>query len=178
MNGEAEERVSTFLSTEPKLSDYKLLIESYQSTITEILAYHDTVWFDMFQLDCSDIKHGLCTVAGGFVTRLVQTLAHKHVEDNERICSEYEEFRAKALKDPDDSREMMDLINYMQDARGGMVVDLQRDVQDSLKRLAYLLDVHTFSTEEMNLNQTTLLWPQGIAPVFEENEKVCVRVTV
>ncbi len=70
---------------------------------------------------------------------------------------------------------MMDLIEYMQSARGGMVVDLQRNVQDSLKRLAYLLDVHTFSTEEMELNQTTLLWPQGIAPVFEENEQVSLN---
>lgn len=85
VNGEAEEKVSSFLSTEEAtLSDYKALIESYQSTVTEILGYHDTVWFDMFQLDCSDIKHGLCTVAGGFVTRLVQALTHKHLEDNKR----------------------------------------------------------------------------------------------
>ncbi len=85
VNGEAEEKVLTFLSTEDaQLSDYKELIQSYQATVTDILSYHDTVWFDMFQLDCSDIKRGLCTVANGFASKLVQALTHKHLEDNTR----------------------------------------------------------------------------------------------
>ena len=45
-------------------------------------------------------------------------------------------------------------------------------LKDSLKRLGYLLDVHTFSPEEMELNQTTLTWPKKLSPVFEENERV------
>ena len=44
--------------------------------------------------------------------------------------------------------------------------------QSSLKRLGYLLDVHTFSPEEMEVNQTTLTWPKKLSPIFEENERV------
>ena len=89
-----------------------------------------------------------------------------------RICSEYESFRSKALTVPDDSRDMIDLIAYMEAAKDGMVVQLQQDVSESLKRLTYLLDVHSFTAEDMDLNKSTLLWPQGISPVFEENEQV------
>ena len=74
---------------------------------------------------------------------------------------------------PDDSREMIELVAYMETAKSGMMMDLQQDVKDSLKRLTYLLDVHTFSSDDMELNRSTLLWPQGISPVFEENEQVC-----
>lgn len=95
-----------------------------------------------------------------------------HVYKFSRICSEYESFRSRALKVPEDSSEMMELIAYMEEVKGGKMADLQQDVKDSLKRLTYLLDVHTFRTEEMQLNQSTLLWPQNVSPIFEENELV------
>ncbi len=60
----------------------------------------------------------------------------------------------------------------MEAARDGMMVELQQDVSESLKRLTYLLDVHTFTAEDMDLNKSTLLWPKGISPVFQENEQV------
>ena len=89
-----------------------------------------------------------------------------------RICSEYESFRSKALKVPDDSREMMELIAFMESARTELVRDLWENVQESLKRLSYLLDVHTFSPSEIDVNQTTLMWPSQLSPVFEQNEEV------
>ena len=89
-----------------------------------------------------------------------------------RICSEYESFRSKALKEPDDSREMMDLIAFMETARTELVRDLWESVQDSLKRLSYLIDVHSFSPGEMEANNTTLMWPNQLSPVFEQNEQV------
>ena len=89
-----------------------------------------------------------------------------------RICLEYETFRSKALKEPDDSREMMDLIAFMETARNELVRELWENVQESLKRLSYLMDVHSFSSSEMEVNQTTLMWPSQLNPVFEQNEQV------
>ena len=45
--------------------------------------------------------------------------------------------------------------------------------QASLKQLSYLLDVHTFSPEDVSLNQTTLTWPSKLNPIFEDSEQVC-----
>ena len=85
---------------------------------------------------------------------------------------EYESFRSRALKVPDDSREMIDLIAFMETARNELVRDLWERVQDSLKRLSYLLDVHSFSTNEMGTNSATLMWPSKLNPIFEQNEQV------
>lgn len=90
---------------------------------------------------------------------------------------EYESFRSRALKEPDDSREMIDLIAFMEMARNELVRDLWERVQDSLKRLSYLLDVHSFSANDMETNRTTLMWPSKLNPVFEQNEQVNAKYT-
>ena len=46
-----------------------------------------------------------------------------------RICLEYEQFRVRALRVPEDSREMMDLIAYMETARTELVRELWEAVQ-------------------------------------------------
>lgn len=44
--------------------------------------------------------------------------------------------------------------------------------QEAHHRLSYLLDVHIFEPEDMELNSAVLLWPQNILPVFELNDEV------
>ena len=46
-----------------------------------------------------------------------------------RICLEYDQFRVRALRVPEDSREMMDLIAYMETARTELVRELWEAVQ-------------------------------------------------
>ena len=46
-----------------------------------------------------------------------------------RIIQEYEAFKAKALSVPEESREMMDLIDYMAEARDKLTVDLKTNVE-------------------------------------------------
>ena len=89
-----------------------------------------------------------------------------------RICQRYEEFNKKALAVPQDSQEIMELISYMETARNQLVRELYVDVEDSMKRLRFLLDMYLFTGEEIELNQNTLMWPKKLDPIFEENEKV------
>lgn len=70
---------------------------------------------------------------------------------------------------------MMDLIAFMETARTELVRGLWEGVQDSLKRLNYLIDVHSFSSSEMEVNRTTLMWPAQLNPIFEQNEQVWVN---
>ena len=44
--------------------------------------------------------------------------------------------------------------------------------QGALCRLTYLLDVHAFTEEEMDVNRVTLLLPKELDPIFIENERV------
>ena len=118
----------------------------------------------------------------------------------DRIIGEYENFQEKALKVPDDSKEMMDQIDYVQEAQTTLVNGLKLSVevltiivmtitlaylyllgidcvQDSLKRLSYLLTVYTFPEEDREMNKTALTWPAKVPSIFEENEKVGIKMT-
>ena len=67
---------------------------------------------------------------------------------------------------------MMEMVAYMQEAKKSLLSSLEQDVQNSLKRLSYLLDVYDFNAVDMELNQTTLMWPKKLDPIFEQNEQV------
>ena len=89
-----------------------------------------------------------------------------------RICEQYEQFRSQALKEPEDSREMMELISYMESVKEEFVKEQWEAVQASLHTLTYLLDIHSFTSEEMELNKVTLTWPEKLTPIFEQNEEI------
>ena len=48
----------------------------------------------------------------------------------------------------------------------------QEEIEDSKKHLLYLIDVHIFSEEDIQLNTLTLGWPGKIKPVFEQNTEI------
>lgn len=47
-------------------------------------------------------------------------------------------------------------------------------LQESFNRLSYLLDVFTFTQDDMSLNSTVLNWPKNIAPIFDQNDEVFI----
>ena len=49
---------------------------------------------------------------------------------------------------------------------------LEKKIKELLNAISYLLEVHIFPKEDINLNSRTLLWPQEIGPIFEKNEEV------
>ena len=69
------------------------------------------------------------------------------------------------------------MVAYMTEAKTTLLSSLEQDVQNSLKRLSYLLDVYDFSATDMELNQTTLVWPKKLDPIFEQNEQVTLVST-
>lgn len=80
--------------------------------------------------------------------------------------------KERALKAPEDSEEMMDMIAYVEKARVEGIKQLDTRIAESKRRMNFLLDVYFFTPEHIELNRTVLLWPTKIAPVFEENDGV------
>ena len=152
MSEEAASEVQGFLSEEHALEEYKEKIRVFRELAREVAAMDDVVLFDMFLLECHDIKHGLVSKAGELCSAVVSHLVAKHFQENNRyaaclkwawpavscpspshcrICVAYEQFKSRALKVPDDSREMIDQIAFMEAARSGLVHELWADVQVS-----------------------------------------------
>ena len=61
---------------------------------------------------------------------------------------------------------------YMLNVKNKRMNSLKEEIECSKGHLLYLIDVHIFSKEDINLNTTTLAWPQKIKPVFEQNTEI------
>lgn len=84
MSGESEEEVLRFLNEPHTLAEFKSMIQHYRELSSEITAMDDVVLFDMFQLECHDIKHGLNELIQNLTTTLVKQLAQDHMDENAR----------------------------------------------------------------------------------------------
>ena len=64
---------------------------------------------------------------------------------------------------------MINLIAFMETVRTELLSDLWESVQE---RLGYLIDIHSLSSNEIEVNRTTRMWPAQPNPIFEDNEQV------
>ena len=92
------------------------------------------------------------------------------------ICEEFTTIRDRALKPPETSEELMDMVKFTQEARTSGMVKLNERIKESKDRLAYLIDVYMFPAEDIELNCEVLTWPNRISPVFDDNDEVCISV--
>ena len=95
------------------------------------------------------------------------------------ICNEFETIKERALKVPEESGEMMEMIAYVEKARIGGIQALNGRINESKQKMNYLLDVYFFSQEHIDLNCTVLMWPKNIQPVFDDNDEVsCLKLNL
>nr|XP_026690532.1 dynein heavy chain 12, axonemal isoform X1 [Ciona intestinalis] len=170
VNGEAASKIESFMAEEHSFQDYCEYIEKFSAVAKEIISLDSIIHFDMIQLNCEDIKRGLVEFARKHIDTLLERLTKDHREDNKDICSRFETIKQRCLKTPEDSEEMMDMINFVKEARTTGVTELKERITESHKRLNFLLDVHMFSGDDIELNSTVLTWPKTIQPIFDAND--------
>lgn len=90
------------------------------------------------------------------------------------ICEEFQNIQDRALREPETSEELIDMISFVENARTQGMVQLNERITQSKDRLAYLIDVFLFNPEDIDLNCEVLTWPKRINPVFDKNEEVCI----
>ncbi|XP_033102995.1 dynein heavy chain 12, axonemal-like isoform X1 [Anneissia japonica] len=171
-NGEALDRVQNFLSEEHTFEESCEMIEEFQQIARKIMNLDSIIRFDMIRLDCEDLKKGLADKARGYASMLLDQVASNHRKENESICQEFECIRDRALKIPEDSEEMINMIAYIEKARVEGIKGLNERIQETKRRMNYLLDVYFFTPEHMELNATVLLWPREIQPIFDKNDEL------
>nr|XP_044991758.1 dynein axonemal heavy chain 12 [Jaculus jaculus] len=172
LDGTAVTMVKAFQDEEHTFDEYTQFIEKFFSLASEIMLLPQWVHFPMVRLDCEDLKIGLTNKAKDFANILLNNIASKHKKENEAICSEFEAIKEHALRVPETTEEMMELIAYIEKARISGIHDLALRIQESKRQMSYFLDVFLFSQEDLNLNATVLMWPKKINPIFDENDEL------
>ncbi|XP_035314658.1 dynein heavy chain 12, axonemal isoform X2 [Cricetulus griseus] len=172
LDGTAAKMVETFQTEDHTFDEYTQFIEKFFSLASEIMLLPQWVHYPMVRLDCEDLKTGLTNKARAFANILLSDIASKHKKENEAICSEFEAIKDHALRVPETTEEMMELISYVEKARTSGIHDLGVRIQESKRQMSYFLDVFLFPQEDLNLNASVLMWPTQINPVFDENDEL------
>ena len=172
IDGTAQKEVDTFLAGEFDLPDILAKIVEYKQVTTGIALEDSFGHYELVDLNIDQLKNSLMAISNTFVNQLLNTLVSQHINENNVIIAEFESIKKRALKTPQDTPEMIDLINFTTKSTTETIPRLQKQISEAAKRLDFLLDHYIFSDAEVELNKTTLNWPSKIAPIFEENDNI------
>lgn len=126
----------------------------------------------MIYLICDDLKSSLIKITRSHILKLLNVLITSHQTECQKVCDEFEKIKAKALKRPETTEELNEIARFMEIAKSTGLTLLEKKVKELLNAILYLLEVHIFSKEYIDLNTCTLKWLTDIHPIFEKNEEV------
>ena len=173
--GSHDTAVQAFVAEDRKFDEYKQLVTKYEAlaeTLQPIVEHQD---FALVRLDATPLKLGLIALAKGYGRAVLVGLASMHKKAGQRICHAFDVIVRKALTEPEDTKDIMEQVSYINRVRGEEIPALGHDIAAAQARMLYLLDQHEFSEEELVLNTAMLTWPRRILPVFDDNALIMER---
>lgn len=145
------------------------LIEKYRTVSRDILALPSIETFDMIRLDCEDLKRGLSDAAKDLANILLTRVTDDHRAENLssvydsylyilnliihrlqrccihfRIISEFEMIQDRALQPPEDSEDLMSMVQFIENARSAGMIKLNERIRGAMDRLLYLMEAFLF----------------------------------
>ncbi|KAG9269584.1 dynein heavy chain 12, axonemal [Astyanax mexicanus] len=172
VNRTAQDLVEKFIQEEHSFDQYTQQVEKFQALSREISSLPSVAHFDMIRLDCEELKQGLAKKAETFAQILLEQLINTQRQQCLEICEEFETIQKKAMKKPETTEDMIEMIAYISHARTKGLEELHSKIMETHQRFTHLLHVHTFSAEDLELNSKMVLWPQNINPIFDLNNEL------
>uniref|UniRef100_A0A4W6DYT1 Dynein axonemal heavy chain 12 n=1 Tax=Lates calcarifer TaxID=8187 RepID=A0A4W6DYT1_LATCA len=172
VNGTAQARVEMFMEEEHSFDQYTKQVEEFRALSKEIIRLPAKAHFTMVHLDCEELKQGLANKAKTYAEILLKKMITSHREQNLQICSEFETIRKKALKVPENTEDMTQMIDYINFIKTKGIAELSEKIKEAYGRVIYLLDVHIIEPEDLELNTTVFRWPENILHDFELSDEV------
>uniref|UniRef100_A0A8D2NCT6 Dynein axonemal heavy chain 12 n=1 Tax=Zonotrichia albicollis TaxID=44394 RepID=A0A8D2NCT6_ZONAL len=170
VDGTAEERINTFMAEQPSFDEYTSFIDEFFTLKKEIMSLPEVIYFPMICLNCEDLKQGLANCANNFAKMLMDKIFADYREENERIITECEAIKECALKIPESTEDMVEMMEHMKEVKTKDFQDLVRRSKESCRQMSYLIDVYPFTPEDMELNKTAISWPKKITRIFKEHD--------
>ena len=81
--------------------------------VTSEIALEDSYGhYELVDLNVDQLKSSLMHISNKMVAQLLDALVKQHIENNNDIINEFENIKTTALKQPEDTQEMIDLISF------------------------------------------------------------------
>ncbi|OWK63542.1 Dynein heavy chain 7, axonemal [Lonchura striata] len=170
VDGTAEERINRFIAEQHSFDEYTTFIDEFFTLKKEIMSLPEVIYFPMICLNCEDLKQGLANCANNFAKMLMDKIFTDYREENERICSECEAIKECALKVPESTEEMVEIIEYIKKVKTKDFQELVQRSKECCRQMSYLIDVYPFTPEDLELNTTAIFWPKKINLIFKEHD--------
>ena len=145
-------------------------IERFQGLADEIEAMESYTICNTIHVNVQPLIEHMAERAKACVAKLTARLAVLSTEFNIAVCKGYETIRKKALKDPEDSLELMSLITYMENVKSVELEDLRAKTKVAQEQINMTMQLHTFTEEEIDTNFSTLAWWQEISASVDDSE--------
>jgi dynein heavy chain, axonemal len=171
LNHKAEKRIEDFLREKHDLDDYEQEIQKLMKLVDEIQLSPSMVRMSLIYLDCDSLKTDLTNKANNLVQKLVDQVADMNRTSNMLICEAYERISTKAMKVPNDTEELVELMRFVENAKTKETARLREEINKGKKRLEFLLTYTFMSEDDVKLNGSTFTWPSRIIPVFDLAKK-------
>uniref|UniRef100_A0A8C1ZXR8 Dynein axonemal heavy chain 12 n=1 Tax=Cyprinus carpio TaxID=7962 RepID=A0A8C1ZXR8_CYPCA len=172
VNGTAQTQVEKLMEEEHSFDEYTKQVERFRALSQEISGLPSLIHFDMVRLDCEELKQGLAKKANTLSEIIVGKMTFRCLLVFFSICKEFEAIRDRALKVPETTEDMIEMITYIDQVKTKGIEELNNEIMEAQHRMNYLMDVHIFDEEHLELNATVVLWPQNIYPIFDQSDEV------
>nr|XP_014349786.1 PREDICTED: dynein heavy chain 3, axonemal [Latimeria chalumnae] len=169
LDNKAEQDITVFLKEKHSLQAFTKKIQSLEQLREEISSMHITVPLSMFCLDAVVLNGDLCTRAQKLKDKLVLNVVNENRELNKSICHRYSEIADKISEIPENTEELVSLLEFLKKASDVTVYKLRDEISEAANRLDFLLDYATLPYEDIKLNSIVFDWPEQIHSLFELN---------
>ena len=88
--------------------------------------------------------------------KLLLSMCKKNTGDNKSLLEEYKELAGKAMKTPSDTEELIELDEYITKQKDTGIKELESRLQDSVKRVKFLVSYYRLYCVQWSLLFTTL----------------------
>ncbi|XP_076235073.1 dynein axonemal heavy chain 7 [Calliopsis andreniformis] len=152
---------------------YLKQIQKYNIYSIKANALVENKYYITGKLEQNKAKESLKEESHNIVNAFLVKLIKYHKEFNLSICSEFEDFRTKALNVPKDAKSLIDLTEYISYALQVLIKELESKIRKSISMLSTLLEITVLSEDHIKLNSRTINWLHEIEPVFKQNNVLC-----
>jgi hypothetical protein len=111
-----ETRCQAFLKQPHTLEEYKKQMDRYRDLAVKITMGAAPVFRShMILIDCSTINKALATRAEELVDIILKYIAQHNMDKNSALCDEFKFVEDKLLRKPQNSKELLDSTNYLEE---------------------------------------------------------------
>ncbi|KAL4712586.1 hypothetical protein ACJJTC_007181 [Scirpophaga incertulas] len=144
-------------------------IKYFQNINSEITAVLENKYFNCSVVCQLRMIDGLKNKALEFINDIIAVIVRTHLNQNQKICTEFEIIAAKALKEPENAAELVEQGAYILNAKTVLVEALKDRILRQIEIISNLLEMTSLTPEHVASNTRTVNWLKDIKPIFEKN---------